>query len=76
MDSDNTKPAQDIGFLRSKISLVSRYNQCVGDPGPAARRLQRDFVNGEMDPQLISSFVAEYQMVIESRQPMQKPPKS
>lgn len=70
MDDDNTNSSQDMSFLQSRISLVSRYNRCVGDPGPEARRLQRDFVNGEMDPQLIPSFVAEYEMIIESRKPM------
>lgn len=73
MDNDNTKPVPDMSFLLNRMSLVSRYNRCVGDPGPEARQVQLDFVNGVMDERLVPSFVAEYELIIESRQPMHKP---
>lgn len=72
MDTDNNKSSHDMSFLLSRISLVSRYNRCVGDPGPDTRRVQNEFINGFMDPQLIPSFVAEYEMIIASRQPMHR----
>lgn len=76
MDNDNEKSSQDMGFLLNRMSLVSRYNRCVGDPGPEARQIQNDFVSGVMEPRLMPSFVVEYETMIESRRPMYKLPGS
>jgi hypothetical protein len=72
MNKDSTNSLQDMSFLLSRLSLIARYNRCLGDPGPEALKVQQDFINGFMDPKLIPSFVAEYETMIESRRPMHK----
>lgn len=61
-------------MLLNRLSLISRYNRCVGAPGPQTQEVQNEFINGFMDPQFIASFIAEYAGIIESRGQMHKPP--
>jgi len=73
MHSDTPKRHHDMNMRENRTSLVSRYNRVVGEPGPAAQRVQHEFIIGSMDPRLIPTFVAEYETIIESRMPMRKP---
>lgn len=76
MDDDKQRYPKDMEVLLNRLSLISRYNLCLGKPGPAATEVQREFINGVMDPRLVPTFVAEYETIIESRRRMHKPPTS
>lgn len=73
MDDINRPASTDMSVYSNRMDLVRRYNLCVGTPGPEAQRVQNEFLNGFMAPLLVASFVAEYEVLIESRRPMHKP---
>jgi len=73
MATDKKPDRKDLSVLLNRLSLISRYNRCVEEPGPAATDVHREFINGLMDPAKMTSFVAEYEVIIESRRPMHKP---
>lgn len=72
MDIDKPRQPEDMSMRANRLSLVNRYNISLGAPEPAATRLQRKFIDGFMDPLHIPGFVVEYELIIESRWPMQK----
>lgn len=73
MDIDSPREPQDMSMLANRLSLVGRYNHSLGAPGPEAERVQREFIDGFMNPLLIPGFVVEYELMIESRWPMKSP---
>jgi hypothetical protein len=74
MPNDKQPDRADMSLMLNRLSLISRYNRCVGEPGPMVADVQRDFINGLMDSRIVPTFVAEYETIIESRRPMHKPP--
>ena len=73
MDDNKQPDRSDMSTLLNRLSLISRYNRCVGAPGPQAQQVQNEFINGFMDKQFVSAFVEQYEVIIESRRPMHKP---
>ncbi len=71
MDTDAPREPQDMSVIANRLSLINRYNRSLGVPGPGADRLQVDFINGFMDPRKLVAFVAQCELIIESRWPMQ-----
>jgi hypothetical protein len=75
--ADNTQSdPNDMGVRSNRLSVIDRYNRCVGAPGPEAQPIQNEFLGGLMDPLFVASFVAEYEVIIASRRPMHKPANS
>lgn len=72
MDEIKQPNRGDMSVLLNRLRLISRYNRSVGEPGPQSRSVQNDFINGFMDPAKVASFVAEYEVIIESRRPTRK----
>lgn len=70
MADDKQPNRADMSLMLNRLSLISRYNRCVGEPGPWVTDVQREFINGFMDPAKVASFVAQYEVIIESRRPM------
>lgn len=73
MDEINRPTREDMTVRSNRLDLIRRYNLSVGTPGPEAQRVQNEFLNGSMAPPLVASFVAEYEVIIESRLSMHKP---
>lgn len=73
MANDKQLDRGDMTVLINRLSLISRYNRCVGAPGPQAQQVQNEFIDGFMAPLFVASFVAMYEVIIESRRPVHKP---
>ena len=70
MGSDKQSARHDMSVLDNRLDLVNRYNYSVGDPGPQVAHVQREFLNGLMPHEVVGSFVAQCEAIIDARRSM------
>lgn len=62
----------DTNLIENRQDLVNKYNASVGEPGPLVTELQCRFLTGDMDPSLVKQYVAQCEVMIESRDSLRR----
>lgn len=70
MLNDKSGKPLNMSVMANRLDLINRYNVSLGAPGPGAKRVQHEFINGLMPSEIVATFVAQCEAMIEARRPM------